>query len=239
MGSFSIKKNPDKVMILGTGDGWQKAPQRSDAIIYCLNDYVKMETYGVKPDLLFIMDVLDEKPQIVSGKDNLGEIVARINAMKVPLIAPFRYEDIPLSQAFPLKECVELLGTPYFSNTIAYMIAFAIMARAKEIDIYGVNQASSSEYFHEKAGVEYWVGMAIGRGIEVRIHGNKSQLLKSKPQFGGELLYGYNQTFQEIMMLGQKFGEPIVKKLGVKPTPITKKAPITKESTKKEKRQTK
>lgn len=210
---FEILKDPKRVCILGTGDGWQGAPKKTEKVIYCLNDYIYVEKYGITPDLLFIMDVLDEKPQIVSGMNNLGDVVNRINSLKVPLIAPFKYEEIPLSRAFPLEECKKEFGELYFSNTISYMIAYALLSKVEEIDLYGINQASSSEYFYEKAGVEYWLGIAIGRGVKVIINGARSELLTNKSRFGGGILYGYAQTYDDIIRGRQKFGEAIVRKL--------------------------
>ncbi len=210
---FEIKKDPTKWMLLGTGEGWQAAPRETERVVFALNDFIFVEKFGIRPDILCIMDVLDEKPQIVSGKDNLGDVVARINKMRVPLVAPYKYAEIPLSEAFPLKECVKEFGIPYFSNTIAFMIAFALLEGAKDIEIFGVNQASGGEYFYEKAGVEYWLGIANGRGVKVTIHGGKSELLGNKRRFGASLLYGYNQSYEEILSASDKFGEPIVKKL--------------------------
>src|SRR5438105_13783086 len=117
---FEIKKDPTKVVILATGSGWENGPEKSEKMIYALNDYVYYEKYGVKPDMFFIMDILDEKPQVVSGLTNLGNVIQRLNQMKVPLVAPYKYQEIPLSEAFPLKECVEKFGMPYFTNTICY-----------------------------------------------------------------------------------------------------------------------
>ena len=198
---------------MGSGDGWELAPKITDRIIYALNDYIYSERYGIKPDILFIMDVLDEKPQVVSGMTKLQDVIKRINNLKIPLIAPYKYAEIPLSEPFPLKECIKIYGMPYFSNTISYMIAYALLGGAKEINIYGVNQASSSEYFYEKASVEYWLGMAVGQGIKLTINGEKSELLGNKARFGGNLLYGYVQTYDEIIKTEEKFGEPIIKKL--------------------------
>lgn len=210
---FEIKKDPSRVIVAGTGDGWEYIPRQTDKTIYALNDFIWAEKYGVKPDVLFIMDVLDEKPQIVSGINNLGEVISRINSMKVPLIAPFKYEEIPLSEPFPLDECVKEFGMPYFSNTISYMIAYALLKGAKEINLYGINQASSSEYFYERAGVEFWLGVALGLGVKITINGEKSELLRNKARFGGSLLYGYNQTYEQIVGAREKFGEPIIRRL--------------------------
>lgn len=211
--SFQIKKNLKKVNILGTGDGWQLAPRESDAMIYCLNDYIFIERYKVKPDVLIIMDILDEKPQIVSGINNLGDIIQRINSLKVPLIAPYRYEEIPLSEPFPLDECVKRFGQPYFTNTICYMIAYALLQGAEEIQIFGVNQASSAEYYGEKSGVEYWLGIVNGMGVKLTINGEKSELLTLKKRLGGGILYGYNAPYQVIVDNRERLGEEVIKKL--------------------------
>lgn len=220
--SFELEKRPDKIAICGTGDGWNLLPVNSDHTIYCLNDYVKFERYGVKPDILFIMDVLDEKPLIVSGVDNLGDIIHRINKLGVPLVAPFKYAEIPKSEAFPIKECAERFGLPYFTNTIAYMIAYALIKGAKEIDIYGVNQASNSEYNLEKAGVEYWLGVANGMGVKLRINGDRSELLRNKLRWGGGILYGYNQSYEQVLQTNEKFGEQTVIKLLTPPNAVSR-----------------
>jgi len=211
--AFDIKKDQTKWIIAGTGSGWQLIPAQTDRIVFCLNDYIYFERYHVKPDLLCIMDVLDEKPQIVTGINDLGDVVARINKMRISLISPFKYEEIPLSVAFPLEKAAQVFGIPYFTNTICYMIAYAIMNGARDIQLYGVNQASSSEYFYEKAGVEYWLGIANGMGIKITINGDKSEVLANKARFGGNLLYGYNQTYDEFINFKKKFGAPTVKRL--------------------------
>src|SRR3990167_3700802 len=127
MPGFAIKKDKTRWNILGTGSGWELAPQDTSAIVCCLNDFIRVERYQIKPDYLVMMDILDEKPQIITGQDNLHEVIQRINDLKVPFIAPMRYAEIPLSQAFPLKEAVKQFGAPYFSNTICYQICFALL----------------------------------------------------------------------------------------------------------------
>jgi len=220
--AFEIKKNPNKVNILATGTGWELAPRNSEAIVYALNDYVNVEKYRVKPDVLFIMDVLDEKPGIVSGQNDLKEIIARINALKIPLIAPFKYDEIPLSEAFPIDDCIKTFGMPYFSNTIAYMIAYALMCGAKEIELYGVNQAGSHEYTEERGCVEYWLGIANGRGVKITINGKDSQLMKYKGRYGKNILYGYLQSYEDVVASRNKFGAMSIRKLLAPQPPISR-----------------
>jgi hypothetical protein len=216
---FEIKKDPSKWFVCGTGQGWELVPKQTEATVICLNDYIQFERYQVKMDYLMLMDSLDQKPNIVSGAQNLGEVIARINALKVPLIAPYKYAEIPLSEEFPLEECVKEFGLPYFTNTICYMIAFALLKGAKEIQLFGVNQAGSHEYTEERSGVETWLGIAMGRGVRVIVNGQNSTLFRFKGRYGRSgLLYGYLAGYEEVLKDKQRFGESIIKKL-IQPTP--------------------
>lgn len=210
---FPIHKNKKKVAICGTGSGWELLPIQSDHTVYCLNDFVNFDKFRVQPDVLFIMDILDEKPQVISGGTHLGQVVKQINDLNCLFIAPFKYAEIPNSRAFPIKEVVARFGIPYFTNTIAYMVAFALLQGAEEIEFFGVNQAGAHEYAEEKGGVEYWIGVAIGSGVKVTINGKNSQLLRFKGRYGNEILYGYLQDYASIIRAEKKFGEAVIRQL--------------------------
>jgi len=216
---FQLKKNPHHWIIVGTGSGWELCPKQSNATVMVLNDMLYKEQYGIDYDILMIMDVLSEKPRVLSGDQNLGDAIQRINASKKPLISPYKYEEIPLSEPFPLEEWKEKFGEPYFLNTISYMIAYAILRGAVVIDIYGINQASSSEFFYEKASVEALIGICIGLGIKVTVHGSNSELWTTKRRFGGSILYGYNMPYENIIRDKKMYGETSVKKLLAPPPP--------------------
>lgn len=53
------------------------------------------------------------------------------------------------------------------------------------IGLFGIDQTVGTEYFHEKACTEYWIGMAVSRGIEVVIPG-PSALCKQRFRYGYE-----------------------------------------------------
>ena len=220
--SFELKKNKKKWILVGTGSGWELCPKESTSTIICLNDLLYQEKYGIKYDYLCIMDVLDEKPQVLAGSQNLAEAIERINASGKPFIAPFKYAEIPNSVPFPLERYYEKFGAPYFLNTIAYMVAFALLEGAEEIEIFGVNQASSSEFFFEKASVEYMLGIAVGMGVKVSINGERSELLTTKTRFGGSMLYGYNSTYDNIQRDKTKYGEAVIRKLLLPPKPVSR-----------------
>lgn len=190
-------KSNKRIIIIGKGEGWKDCPTNTDREIWGLNSLVFQTK---KPlDRIFMMDVLDEMPLVISGKVKKEHLIKRINDHDVPLVAPYRYKEIPKSEAYPVEEVMKRWKTTYFTNTVAFMIAYALLKGVESIHFYGVNQAATSEYYHEKGSVEFWLGVAIGMGVDVKVHGEHSELLSCKARYGGNLLYGYNLTFDEIV----------------------------------------
>ena len=66
----------------------------------------------------------------------------------------------------------DTIGEPYLSSSIAYEIALAIYEGFEEIHLYGVDLNTEAEYAWQKPGVEYWLGIAQGRGIKVVLPAN-------------------------------------------------------------------
>jgi len=70
---------------------------------------------------------------------------------------------------FPIDEIMARFPRPHLDNSIAYMIAFALMQDVEEIGLWGVHMVGRTELFWEKPSVTYWVGYAEGRGVKVTI----------------------------------------------------------------------
>jgi len=79
---------------------------------------------------------------------------------------------------YPVDSIVAEFGD-YFTNSIAYMIAYAIQEGASEIHLYGVDMAASDEYGSQRPSCEYFLGVAAGRGIKVFVP-KVSDLLKCR-----------------------------------------------------------
>lgn len=215
---LKVGKNPEHVVILGSGDGYKQCPPTGEIIWD--RKRINAEVWGINGllydqfplDKLFMMDVLDEMPSIISGRWDLKKTIDHINKLDIPVVGPFKYDEIPKSEAFPMDEVVQKFGVPYFNNTIAYMVAYAILKGVKSISTWGINQASGSEYFYEKGCVEYWLGQALGRGIHVFVNG-PSELLTNKARYGGSLLYGYNTNYEGLSKYKARFGDRVIHKL--------------------------
>lgn len=80
------------------------------------------------------------------------------------------------STRYPIESVIEIVGD-YFASTVSYMLGFAIYKKVGKIDIYGVTGAEN--YAFQRPNLEYLIGFARGRGIEVNVHG-KTELFSGK-----------------------------------------------------------
>lgn len=127
----------------------------------------------------------------------------------VPVFLQDVRADVPGSVEFPKAKIerfvaglapgsANMLGT-YQTNSISWMIAFAMMEGFTTIDIYGVDMSQDTEYRHQRANVEYFLGICRGRGIEVNIP-QTSDLLAATHQYG----YGSDDGFRAKLLERRK-----------------------------------
>ena len=110
---------------------------------------------------------------------------------------------IETAQPFPHRVLLEQFR-PYFTNTISWLLALAIMMRPEWMGIYGVDMAQdhllANEYSDQRPSCEYFIGLAEGLGIETSIPGG-SDLLKSTH------LYGYQDAGAVLEKMQSRFVE--------------------------------
>lgn len=197
------KMTMKKILLCGLAPGWEDYPKDYDGEVWGINmGAVLME----RIDKLFLADPLSEKTSIKDGyytaaygekrgqkipitEDEYKNIII---AKNLPFISCHPYE-LPTYEAYPLKEIVNEFGVAYFANVISYALAYAIYRGAAEIEIWGVRQGLLTEYAFHKGSVEFWLGVALGRGIDIKIVGD-SHLLNT---ISGKL-YGYQKTLEEL-----------------------------------------
>ena len=158
-----------KITIIGCGHGWEDAP--TDGESWGVNHLITRRPVSMYFDLHDWEKEREDQLALLKAARERGE------ETNTPIMTQENY---------PLKEIIKEFQTDYFSNTVAYMIALAIYTGYDEIDLYGVNQEIGSEYIFEKGGVEYWLGIAKGRGINIAVHGERSHVLltQSKQMYG-------------------------------------------------------
>lgn len=95
------------------------------------------------------------------------------------------HEDLPDANIFPFAKLLEEFH-PYFTNSVSWMLALAMLEGCSEIGLFGVDMAQSDpatgrngEYEHQRPSCEYFIGLAQGMGIKVNIP-PQSDLLKAQ-----------------------------------------------------------
>lgn len=129
---------------------------------------------------------LDTSPTRAEATVNYIE---KLKKLDCPIYMVQKYPDIPQSVEYPLQAMIDEFGG-YFTNSISYMIALAIHERFEEIHVYGVDMAVGTEYNEQRPSCEYFLGIAVGRGIKIHIP-LESDLLKTR------FLYGFEQPRQD------------------------------------------
>lgn len=162
-----------EVVLIGKGPGFEKAPRKNESVI----------TWGVNDvcghrecDVIFWLD-----RQWLKGSQVDSVIKESVNLTKTPMYSTQVWTDIPTSIRYPKEQVIDFFGIDYFADSCAWMIALAIMQGFNTITMYGFNYAWGSNYVHEKPCVEFWLGVALARGITLNIQGEVSDLLTSKP----------------------------------------------------------
>lgn len=154
-----------EIIILGTGDTWWHCP--FDAETWTLNGGYTAKEYdrNARIDKLFITDKLYTEYRTPNFD------VKKLNDLGILIVSRNHIEGLNY-EPYPYKEIVEHFGVDYFSNSFAYMIAYALYYGVRKIRMYGAEHVGPREVVEQKPGVEYWIGRAQGMGCKVEIYGN-------------------------------------------------------------------
>jgi len=134
-----------------------------------------------------------------------------------PIYMQEHYEDVPSSVKYPKDEIIEKFlpnikrdvagnidQVVNFTSSTAYAIALALYLGKTQIELAGIEMTSDTEYVRQRPGVYFWIGIAVGLGVNVVLH---SPLLMS------EKLYGYTGEVviqrQEFEMSARKIAEVV------------------------------
>jgi SAM-dependent methyltransferase len=145
-------------------------------------------------DLVFHMD--DVRIQAIRAEaapaSNIAAMLDWLKTSRVPVVTSRKHEDYPALVEFPLEDVLNHLGHDYFNSTAAYAVAFAIHTGATKISLFGMDYTYPNSHDAEKgrACVEFWLGQAHARGIEISLP--KSTTLMDSMYPRASRLYGYD-----------------------------------------------
>lgn len=180
-----------EIIILGKGPSRDECPFNAD--VWGVND-VFSSFPNQKFSKIFFFDYLQFMGALEGKPEQKDVFVRELNKLDCEVVCQKHYDEIPKSIKYPLREILEEFKIYYFTNSVCYVIAYAIFKGYKTIRLYGVDQMGASEYLLQKGGVEAWLSYAMGLGIEIRFS-KRSNLFKTEK----EKFYGYNRPLNEII----------------------------------------
>lgn len=151
-------------------------------------------------DRIFHMDDLKVQEVRAAAKPD-GNIAAMVRWLKThpgPIYTSRLRAGYPGLVEFPIEDVLNAKadgsngGAPYFNSTAAYAIAFAIHIGVKQISLFGLDYTLANSHHAEqgRACVEFWLGIAAARGIEISIPDSSS--LMDACATDRDRLYGYD-----------------------------------------------
>ena len=172
-------KRNDVCCIVGFAPSWNEAPfERTDVDFWGLNElYVYLRTINPEPQFNLWFEVHNIEKSPSKQKDYHQKF---LKEMKIPLITQRHWDKYPTSQRYPVDYILKLIDSGFiiepdstsfhdYSNQISWMIALAMAMEYKEIYVYGVDMAQSSEYRFQKSSCNFFLGACWGRGIKLKI----------------------------------------------------------------------
>jgi len=120
-----------------------------------------------------------------------------------PIYMQEKWDDIPGSVEYPLDKVLEFYQPNaehcrYFTNTFGYMAALAGMMGYKEIQVFGFEMASGTEYSYQKPNANYWAGILIGKGCTFYLPDGCQLLGYKLPLYGYDAVPEINRMHLEI-----------------------------------------
>jgi hypothetical protein len=91
--------------------------------------------------------------------------------------------DIKGSVTYPLAAMEAEFGRYFWTSSLSYMLALAIMQKPTEIGLWGVDMSAVEEYAQQRPGCHFFVWMAQLRGIKITTPA-QSDLLRPPARYG-------------------------------------------------------
>ena len=190
-----------KIAIIGCSDHKAKAPWGSDDWeIWGVNNLF----LSLSPEQLkqvgkwFEIHPIERLPNgtFMRRKDpifrgqKVNDYVHDLAQLPCPIYMQQHWDEIPNSIVYPIQDVIRIIKSDYFTNTISYELAIAIIGIIQgqydaTVGVWGVDMAVKSdlmgnaEYSHQKPSCEFFLGLAAGMGINI-ILPPESDLLKAR-----------------------------------------------------------
>lgn len=142
-----------EVTILGKGPTRTECPYEGE--IWTVNDSYD---FAKRIDKLFLTDGWNEF--------DIGALKGAQQKFNCEIVSAIPHPDLQVT-LYPIEEILTRFRSKFFTNTICYMLAYALYLGYERIWFYGIDMLTHTCYIMEKGGVEYWMGVANGMGVEI------------------------------------------------------------------------
>lgn len=169
---------------------------------YCDETWV-INAHGqvLDADLVFHLDDvrIQERRARERPDSNISRMLDWMRTHPGPIMTSRAHPEYPGLVEFPLEDVLNKLGYDYFNSTAAYAIAYAIFIGVEKLSLWGFDFSYENSHCAEKgrANVEYWIGVAMARGIKIAVPKISTLLDACVPE--KQRLYGYDTVDVKII----------------------------------------
>tara|TARA_E500000178_G_scaffold309254_1_gene323476 strand:- start:9 stop:722 length:714 start_codon:yes stop_codon:yes gene_type:complete len=137
--------------------------------------------------------------------------------LDTPIFSCVLDERCPDVIEYPLKDVLQKTKYAYLNNTVAYALAYGIATEVEEFHLYGIDFTHKNVNFAEagRACCEFWLAIAISKGIKIKIANSSSLLDTNVPD--EQKLYGYHRLEDPIVSTVTQGSMLITKKSKLSP----------------------
>lgn len=195
---LSLGTKTGKVAIVGGGPSRRRAPFTDPT--WEIWAFSSRRWHPPKIDRWFELHAItDLKEQLAApkrGRRTFRSYMRFIRNLECPVYMQRVHPDIPTSVVFPIDDLIANFGRA-FTSTASFMIAFAIMQQVETIGLWGINPRSGN-YARQRPAIEYFLGVARQRGIDVYLPPGSSLRAPMNPEFiETPVLYAYDWRSRE------------------------------------------
>lgn len=193
------RTGPEHVCILGLGPSLESYVN----LVKRLGNKRKLadEVWGINAvgdilqcDRIFHMDDvrIQELRAEARPESNIAAMLEWMKEHPGPIYTSRSNKAYPGLVDFPLQDVVNSCTTAYFNSTAAYAVAFAIHLGVKKLSLFGFDFTYRNSHHAEKgrACVEFWLGVAWARGIDITLPLETSLMDANEPE--AKKFYGFD-----------------------------------------------
>jgi hypothetical protein len=126
---------------------------------------------------------------------NIARMLDWMKGHRGPIVTSRAHPEYPGLVEFPLADVVNDVPQAYFNSTAAYAVAYAVVVeKASKISCFGMDFTYPDAHQAEKgrACVEFWLGIAAARGVQVVVPQGSTLLDAIYPLVSTDRFYGYD-----------------------------------------------